>query len=145
MFSMRTFPTAALGDLRRQVDQVVQDVFQNMRLDGFGRAEFPALTLWADAENLYAEAELPGMKIEDIAIEVVGDELSLKGNRKPVVAEGVVYHRQERGFGQFARIVTLPAPIDAERVEATLKDGILRLVLPKAAAARARKIEVKRA
>ena len=69
--------------------------------------------------------------------------LSIRGERKLADPEEQKCLRRERRRGSFAREISLPAPIDADRVEAQVRDGILRVLLPKAAAARPRKIEVK--
>ena len=143
MLTMRNFPIANFSDLRRQLDYAFADAMRNVGFHAPTNAPFPALTLWSDTERLYAEAELPGLTINDIEIEVVGDELAIKGTRKPLTGENLQYHRQERPTGEFFRVVTLPVAVNAEAVEATLKDGVLRIVMPKAENAKARKITVK--
>lgn len=134
-------PLANATQLRREMGEL----FDNMAWPLFGGARsFPALNLWEEGETLFAEAELPGMGMEDVEVLVNGNELTIKGSRK---AEGEAknqsFHRQERAIGTFSRSVTLPFDVDAEKVQATLKDGVLRITLPKAASARPRKIEVK--
>lgn len=104
---------------------------------------FPALNVWEEKEDVFVEAEIPGLAIEDLQIHVKGDELSIAGERKARVKEGVGVHRQERGVGAFRRVIRLPVEIDAEKVDAQLKYGVLTLRLPKAEAAKPRKIEIK--
>ena len=87
--------------------------------------------------------EVPGVQMSNIEINVVGNELSIKGKRECGCGEGVTIHRQERGSGEFSRFLTLPVAIDAEKVEAVLKNGVLTIKLPKAEAAKPRRIEVK--
>lgn len=114
--------------------------------DAGGRpsAGFPALDLWEDDENLYVEAELPGMELSDLEIFVNGDDqLSLKGERKAPSLEKASWHRRERGFGNFSRIMTLPQHVDAEEVQAEFKNGVLTLTMPKKAQSKPRRIEVK--
>ena len=106
-------------------------------------AAYPALNVWSDGENMVAEAELPGFKIEDIDLAVAGEELQIRGKREGAWNEGWVAHRRERPSGEFFRTVTFPAEIDAARVQAHLKDGVLRITLPKAPTAKPRKIDVK--
>ncbi len=103
---------------------------------------FPAVNVWEEGEQLFAEAELPGTKKEDLEISVTGNELTIRGRRGSSVAEGTSFHRQERGVGEFSRSLRLPYDVDAEQVEATLRDGVLLLKLPKAASAKPRKIQV---
>ena len=104
---------------------------------------FPAVNVWDDPERFYAEAELPGLKLEDLDITVVDDELTLSGTRVDREGEGANFHRRERGVGEFRRTLRLPVDIEVNHVEANLKDGILRIALPKAEEAKPRKIEIK--
>lgn len=133
---------APFDELRREVDRL---------FEGFGRRwdgslfepAFPAVNVWEDDENLYAEAEIPGVKREDLEVYTVGDELTIKGRREPCSDEKVSYHRRERGTGEFTRIVTLPAEVKADEVEATYRDGVLTVRMPKAESARPKRITVK--
>jgi HSP20 family protein len=80
--------------------------------------------------------------MEELEVYVQGGELTIKGERKSAGSEGAVYHRQERGLGAFARVLRLPMEVKAEAVKAALKNGVLTITLPKAEAAKPRKIEV---
>lgn len=133
---------APYQDLRREVDRLFDALTGPENSSGRSRG-FPAVNLWEDGESLYLEAELPGVNQNDLDVTAAGNELTLRGQRNVAPGENRAYHRQERGYGEFTRVVTLPVEIDAERIEATLKDGVLTLKLPKAAAAKARKIQVK--
>jgi HSP20 family protein len=96
-----------------------------------------------EADDAYlVEAELPGMKREDVNIELVGDELSITGEVKEQKRTGAM-RRQTRRTGRFAYRVTLPAPVDGENVEAKLNDGVLTVRIPKSEREQRRKIEVK--
>lgn len=102
----------------------------------------PAVNVWEQDDTLLAEMEVPGLTSDQVDISVVGDELSLKVDRPEPKQEGVTYHRRERPTGSFTRVLRLPVEIDAGRVEAELRDGVLTVTLPKAESARPRKIEV---
>ena len=105
---------------------------------------YPALNVWADDENLYVEAELPGMTQDQLNIFVSeGNQLTISGERKPCNVPNGTWHRQERGFGKFSRSVTLPVLVDADKVEARLEQGVLTLTLPKSEEAKPRRIQVK--
>jgi HSP20 family protein len=107
-------------------------------------AGFPAANVWEDQEALVIEMELPGVDLKDIEIFVTGgNQLALKGQRREQLPEKAVIHRQERGFGSFTRVLTLPGPVDADKVEARLENGILSVRLAKHEAAKPRKITVK--
>lgn len=133
--------------LRDEMDRLVHDFFAPGTVSGpqrwaAGTRSFPALNIWEAGDQLFAEAEVPGLKAEDIDITVVGNDLTIRGRRGPAAQEGVAYHRQERGCGEFNRVVRLPIEVDAGKVEATLKDGVLLVKLPKAESARPKKIQV---
>jgi HSP20 family protein len=105
---------------------------------------YPPVNMWEDAENLYVEAELPGLKLEEMDLQIVeGNRLVIKGERKPVEAGKGVWYRQERGAGKFEREILLPFPVEAAKVEASFVHGVLTIVLPRAESARPRRIPVK--
>jgi HSP20 family protein len=106
-------------------------------------AGFPAVNIEETADGYVLEAELPGMKLEDLEVLVRQNEVTLRGERKAAADEGRVAHRRERTFGKFERNILLPMPVAAEKVEARLIDGVLTVKLPKTEEAKPRKIEVK--
>jgi HSP20 family protein len=146
MFLRRTNGFNPIGQLRDEVDRLFGDFFgqvpEAMRWGGTAGRAFPAVNIWERGDELYAEAEVPGLRSEDVDISVVGNELVIQGRRMDLDEEGVSYHRRERGVGEFKRVLRLPVEVDADKVEATLHDGVLLVKLPKAAAAKPRKIQV---
>ncbi|HEY4308497.1 MAG TPA: Hsp20/alpha crystallin family protein [Pirellulales bacterium] len=130
--------------LRGEVERAMGDFFgsQGASTPWTQGRVFPAVNVWEEGEQLFAEAELPGTKSEDVDVSVTGDELTIRGRRSPAAADGGAYYRRERGVGEFSRTLRLPYEVDANSVEATLRDGVLLLKLPKALSARPRKIEV---
>ena len=140
----RSFPLTAL---RRQMDRVLS----GMRSDGLdwvwpgARHDQPAVNLWETADAVHVELEVPGVKSDQLDLSVVGSQLSIKIERPEVQEEGATYHRRERPVGSFLRVVELPCDVEAGKVEAALEHGVLSITLPKAEAARPRKIQVKAA
>jgi HSP20 family protein len=111
---------------------------------GPGWAVYPPVNVWEVGDTVHVEAELPGLAIDDLEITVTGgNELTLKGQRKPADAARETWHRQERRFGNFSRTLTLPFVVDPDKVEATLENGVLLVKLGKHESARPRKIAVK--
>ena len=104
----------------------------------------PALEIYEKEDKFVVRAEVPGMTKDDVDISVLGDTLTIKGERK---AESEVkdedYHRCEMCCGKFSRAVTLPSSVQAGKVAATYDNGMLEITLPKAAEAKPKKIEVK--
>jgi HSP20 family protein len=122
-------------------------LFDRFGLENGGRRSapaYPALNLWQDGDNLYVEAELPGMELNDLEMYVSGgNQLSLKGKREAPSIEKGAWHRQERGYGSFTRAITLPQNVDADKVKAEFKHGVLCVTLPKTEDTKPRRIEVK--
>jgi HSP20 family protein len=105
---------------------------------------YPPVNVWEDNDFVYAEAELPGLKLADLEISVTGEnELILKGKREAVVPKNVEWHRQERGFGSFERALRLPVGVDANKVEARLENGVLTIQMAKRPEVKPRRIPVK--
>lgn len=116
----------------------------NPSSEGRGTGTFPPVNIWEDGDTAYVEAELPGIDPASLDINVTGgNQLSISGERKARVPEGGLMHRQERGFGHFSRSITLPFPVNAERVDAKLDSGVLLVKLPKHETAKPRKIQIK--
>ncbi len=104
----------------------------------------PAFNIWEDEQTVFAEVDLPGIDPAKLEVTVTdGDHLTIQGERIVSVPKGAVWHRQERGFGQFMRQVTLPSLVDSDNVQANYELGVLRLTLPKSEAAKPKKIAVK--
>lgn len=105
---------------------------------------YPAVNVWTNEDGAILNAELPGLTPEDIDISVVGQTLTLSGERRPEeLGENDRYHRRERGQGKFVRTVELPFTVEAEKVEALFDKGVLQISLPRAEADKPRKILVK--
>lgn len=104
---------------------------------------FPLLNVSSTAENYIVRAELPGIKAEELDITVSGSNLTLSGERKiPEESQAARYHRREREAGKFSRALTLPGPLNSDKVTASLKNGILTVVIPKAEEAKPKKISI---
>jgi HSP20 family protein len=105
---------------------------------------YPALNVWEDNESVHVEAELPGIKLEDLEISVSGrDQLLVKGSRELASPEQAACLLRERSFGSFERTIALATPVDPKQVEAKLENGVLSIQLAKDPAARPTRITVK--
>jgi len=128
--------------LQQEMNRVFAD-----SVSGFGprvAPDYPAVNVWANDEGVILTAELPGLTAESIDISVVGETLTLGGEREPeTLGENDRYHRRERGFGKFKRTVHLPFSVDSAKVEALFDKGILQISLPRAEADKPKKISVK--
>jgi len=128
--------------LRRQMDLLGDRLMD--RTAGRGTGVFPMINLTEDKDAYYIRAELPGVKSDELDIQATGTTVSLSGERKiPEENNGAKYHRREREAGKFSRMVSLSTEIDSEKVDASLTNGILKVVLPKSELAKPRQITVK--
>jgi HSP20 family protein len=129
-----------MDELRREMNRLF-DTSDSIRL--FNTPSYPAINIWTNEDGQLISAEMPGVRPEDIEIDVTGDALSLSGERKlDEVPVGTRYHRQERSFGTFGRTIQLPFMVDTAGVEASFKDGILLIHLPRAEADKPKKIAI---
>ncbi len=112
---------------------------------GFDRAWVPAVDVYENDDHEFVlKAELPAVKREDITITYDNGVLTLKGERKSEVETSRDnYHRVERQHGSFMRSFTLPATVDAARIQASYKDGVLTIRVPQREEAKPKQIEIK--
>ena len=135
-------PLMGMNRLEREMDQLFRAV--SRRSPSFSRSKYPPLNLSEDDENFYVEAELPGLAIDDLEVQVSeGNQLSISGERKRPEPEQASWHRQERAYGEFQRTVALPADVNPDNVSATFSDGVLTISLAKAEEAKPRKVVIK--
>ena len=103
----------------------------------------PHVNVWEDVDSFLVEAELPGVNFDEVEIHVhEGDQISIKGERKHDENSGITWIRRERFVGEFSRTLQLNCSVDTEAVKASLKNGLLEIRLPKAAAHQPKKIEI---
>jgi HSP20 family protein len=125
------------GSLARSFDQVERD---------FSGTWYPAVEILDNESEIVVKAELPGLKKEDIDINVEDNVLTVRGERKreeEVKEKG--YFRSERAYGSFSRSFTLPTTVAVDKINASYKDGVLSVTLPKAEEAKPRQIAIKAA
>ncbi len=127
---------------RRQMDRLVS-AFTGSGPSPVVSGVFPPLTVKEDGDKIYIESEVPGINPGDIDISVHGKTLTLSGERKAEQVENVNYHRRERKWGSFRKAITLPDEVDPSGVQAECKDGVLKIVLPRAEQAKPQKIQIK--
>jgi len=95
-------------------------------------------------DSYYVRAELPGLNTGDLDISVTGNNLAISGERKITEeSKDAKYHRREREAGKFSRIIRLPGLVDSEKIEASLVNGVLTIVLPKSEQAKPKQITVR--
>ena len=142
MAIMRHKPFAELDDLGSGL-RLFQDTVNRLLSEPTSRPWTPSVDILETENELLLKADLPGVDMKDIDIEMENGTLTLRGERKfeNETKEGG-YHRIERSYGSFARYFTLPDTVDAESVKADFKNGVLTVQLPKKELAKPRQIKV---
>ena len=103
----------------------------------------PAVDIEETAEEFIVSTDLPGFSSKDVKVNLMGDTLTIRGERKQETArKGRNVHRAERRYGVFERAITFDTPVKNEGIRAQYKDGVLEIVVPKAEEAKVREIEV---
>ena len=106
-------------------------------------AEFPPINIWASEQNIVIVAEVPGIDPADIDLQICNQIMTLKTKRElDEQKEGQTFHRRERGHGQFTRSIELPYAVDADKVNVSFSNGVLRIELSRAAVDLPKKISV---
>jgi HSP20 family protein len=130
-------PWSSLEEFRERMDRLLREAVEGVtpasRLLEKGFVWVPAADVIENAESFVIQVELPGFSLEDVSVEINGDDLWILGERPFRNEEGQVYQVLERSYGQFARKFSLPRSADTEHVSALLKDGLLILTVRKRA------------
>lgn len=142
----RTGPLDSLAHIQREMSDLLDILSSAPQREGYVSVEFPPIIVSTNEDNVFVRAELPGIRINDLDVQVVDDVLTIKGERKPVVtAAKITYLRRERNYGTFARSIMLPEKVDVEKVVASYKNGVLTVKLPKAAETKPKQVVIKKA
>jgi HSP20 family protein len=142
----RWHPFTELMSLRQAMDRLFEDSFVRPShvLTSLGEVAAPALDIYQTPNEVVVKAVLPGVKPDDVSIDITGDTLTVKGESKAgqeVKREDYLY--QERRYGAFSRSVVLPSGLKSDKAEATMEDGVLTLTIPKAEEVKPKAIKVK--
>jgi HSP20 family protein len=132
---------AVLDDVRKELGRLFEGVFEG---DEVSRGYSPSTNVAETEKGYEVSIDLPGVKANDVNIEFKDGQLWISGERKPHAEEkGKTFHRIERRFGLFRRVIPLGTDVDVDAIGASFKDGVLVVDVPKVPAARSRRIEVK--
>ncbi len=136
-------PFSEMERMSRQMDRLTQALFGRSGLSLSPARVFPAVNITEDNDQYYIRAELPGIKSDEIDLQVTGRNLSISGERKiQVHDEKTNYHRREREAGKFSRVIELPGDINPDQVTAKMVNGMLTVVIAKSEASRPKQIAV---
>jgi HSP20 family protein len=122
----------------------VQDAMTQVLWGPRAEAAYPALNAWTNENEAVVTAEIPGINPETLDIQVIGDTLTIRGSREEEkLDESATVLRRERSAGNFSRSLQFPFHLEAEKVNAQAKNGVLTITLPRAEAEKPKKITLK--
>ncbi len=132
--------------MRKEIDHFWDSFFdvESRRKGGDAGGWFPSLDVSETKNEIVVKAEVPGMDPKDIDISLADGVLSIRGERKQEKEEKEEnYHLVERSYGSFARSVALPKEVKHDKISASYKDGVLKIVLPKSEEAKKKEVKIK--
>jgi len=134
----------SLARLHDEVDDLFRSSFEDWDWPVWSRGRWPAIDIAENENEFVVKAEVPGCEADDIDISVHGNTLTISGEKKAEEEKKEKgYYHIERSYGSFRRDFNLASDIDPEKIEATCKDGVLTITLPKSEKAKAVKVKVK--
>ncbi|HBY94545.1 MAG: Hsp20/alpha crystallin family protein [Ardenticatenaceae bacterium] len=143
MSMTRWDPFGEMVSLRDAMDRLFEESFTPLVRRGEMTRAFP-IDMYEKDDNIIVEADMPGVKPQDVDVQVQGDQLVINAqSHHEEEKEQQQYYRRERTMRRYTRVVTLPTTVKADQAEAMFDNGTLRIRLPKSEEARARRIEVK--
>ncbi len=133
------------GDVQAEMNRLFDSFFGHptQQMSGMDRIWAPTADMYETRDELVVTVELPGLNEKDIHLSITGDLLSLEGERQwnqDVKQES--YYRGERWYGKFQRTLPLPIPVQADKVKASYRDGVLTITLPKVEAIKPKEIKI---
>jgi HSP20 family protein len=133
-------PFASLAEIHDEMNRL----FGATPRDGFAAAFSPAIDVAVEKDNVVVTADLPGLSKDDVSVTLQDNYLTIRGEKKQETEQKETnYFVSERVYGAFARTIELPVAVDANKIAARFKDGVLQVTLPKTEEAKPKQIEVK--
>jgi HSP20 family protein len=138
-------PFRELSRLRNEMDRLWEDIISPQRILQPGREEWiPPVDISDTADEVTVKVEIPGLESKDIQIYLIGDVLTIQGEKKAErTKKGETLFLTERSYGSFIRSLRLPAEVEADKIEAVYKHGVLTIICPKKEQVKPRLIEIK--
>jgi HSP20 family protein len=137
-------PFREMGEIQSEMSRLFDGFFgRSAASPGFDRVWTPAADMYETKDELVIKADLPGMSEKDVQVTITGDLLSLKGQRaEPEAMQPEQYFGAERWTGRTERIFQLPIPVQADKVRAAYRDGVLTVTLPKMESVKPKEIKI---
>ena len=135
-------PFAGLAEIQDEMNRLFETSLRHR--GGFDGGFYPPIDVVVEKDNVIVKADLPGLTKDDVTVSLQDNYLTIKGEKKHEFEQkDANYFVGERSYGMFTRTVELPTAVDAKKIEARFKDGVLHVTLPKTEDAKPKQIEVK--
>jgi len=134
----------SLAKLHNEMDDLFDSFFRGLDRPFAGYKAWPAIDVAEEEDTIVVRAEVPGCKAEDVDISIYGNTLTISGGKKMSEEKKEKgYYHMESSYGSFRRELTLPTDVDQDKIDASCKDGVLSIKLPKAEKTKAVKVKVR--
>ena len=136
-------PVRSLTDLQQDMNRLFENVFGQPMTASGERTLTPRCDVWETKDDLVVAFELPGVNEKEVGVSITGDLLTLRGERRWAdAAQEATYHHVERVYGKFERSIQVPMPVQADKVKASYREGVLTVTLPKVEEVKPRDIKI---
>ena len=143
---IRWEPAREMMTLREAMDHLFDDAFTRPLRLGNGHWSMPTVDMYQTDNEIVVKAAIPGVKADDVQINVTGEVLTIKGEKRSEREEKEAnYHVVERNYGSFSRSLKLPAAVELDKIEAKYDKGVLTVTCPKKEEVKPKAIEIKTA
>jgi len=137
-------PFSNLTDIQEEMNRLFDTSLRRASRGDFEGAFLPAIDVVEEKETYLVKAELPGLTKDDVNVSLQDNYLTIKGEKKhEAETKEANFYRRERTYGMFTRTIELPTSVDAKKIDAQFKDGVLSVKLPKTEEAKPKEIEIK--
>jgi HSP20 family protein len=137
-------PFRTMSDVQNEINRMFDSFFGPQPAATTGERYWaPMVDVWETKDDVVLSFEIPGVDEKDVHVSITGDLLTVRGERRfEQDVKQETYHRLERVYGKFERAIQLPMPVQADKVRATYRDGVLQVKLPKAEEVKPREIKI---
>jgi HSP20 family protein len=140
MMTMYVSPNRRLMSLREAMNRMFEETYPEFQSSE--RESLLAVNVMVEDDAFTVKALVPGLKADDLSIEILNNTVAIRGEFPAEQVESARYLASELPSGRFARVINLPVDVEAGKVEASIKDGVLNLRIPKAEAHRPKTIKI---
>jgi len=135
-------PFANLADIQEEMNRLFDTSLRRGR-PAAATDYLASCDIYEEKDKLVVRLDLPGLRKEEVKVTLQQSVLNIRGERKIETPKDAIVYTQERGAGTFTRAIQLPVPVDAGKIDANFRDGVLQVTLPKSEEAKPKQIEVK--